>query len=376
MFSLYLGVMQTLEKRKAQVGIEYLALLAIVLIVILPIAYYAYLNITVSGDTAQAQVAVSRIVDAANFVSSEGPGATTQVQITLPNSYDSSKSFLNNTLISIHLDLSGGKDVLGFANQNLLGNLPTSSGVYYLTVSARNGYVYISGGTGLDVEPLLIDVTSQPVNSSTVLSETVIYTNLDQAYPLTVQSTLSWPYNSGVLVAFNDPSDTLFTLNPETSRNVVLNVNITPSAYGTYTGSIVANASNGDVRTVYIVIVVSNTTCNICQTCPSGVTCNATSISIQTFKDSGYSIPKYAFNPMSNIIVTSTDWPANYSLSLTVQNSSGNIPGFPVNVTTNSTGGFQTTVSAGGLNAGSYSVIVNDSNANVQKTAAFSVVNC
>jgi hypothetical protein len=364
------------EKKKAQVGIEYLALLAIVLIVILPIAYYAYLNIIVNGDVAQAQTAVSRIVDAANFVSAQGPGATTQVQIILPNSYDASKSFLNNTLLNIHLDVSGGKDVLGFAEQKLLGSLPASSGVYYLTVSARNGYVYISGGTGLDVNPLLVSVNTQPVNTSTTLSETIVYTNLDQAYPLTVQSTLNWPYSTGVLVSFNDPSDALFNLNPETSRNVVLNVNITPAAYGTYTGSIVANASNGDVRTVNIIIVVANTTCNICQTCPSGVTCNATNIVISTFKDSGYTIPKYAFNPASNIIVTSVDWPVNYSLNLTVQNSSGNIPGFPIVILTNSTGGFQTTIAASSLTAGSYTVIVNDSNANVQRTASFNVVNC
>ncbi len=368
--------MQPAQNRKAQVGIEYLALLAIVLLVILPIAYYAYLNITVNGDTVEAQTAVSRIVDAANFVAAEGPGATTQVQITLPNSYDSNKSYLNNTLININLDLSGGKDTLGVANQILLGNLPVTSGTYQLTVSARNGYVYISGGTGLDVEPLLIDVTSQPVNASTTLSETVVYTNLDQAYPITVQSNLTWPYNSGVLINFNDPSDTLFTLNPETSRNVVLNINLTTSAYGTYTGSIVANASNGDVRTVNIIVEVSNTTCNICQTCPSGVTCNATSISIQTFKDSGYTIPKYAFNPMNNIMLTSSGWPVNFNLSMSLFNTTGMVAGFPINVTSDSNGNVSTSISAVALNAGSYTVYLNDTNAGVSRSASFSVVNC
>ncbi|MDP3741888.1 MAG: hypothetical protein Q8R15_01090 [Candidatus Micrarchaeota archaeon] len=70
---------------RGQAGIEYMALFALVAIVLLAASYYFYSSFQAQSRVFQARIAVDKIASAADAVASQGQGSTKQVTVYFPS---------------------------------------------------------------------------------------------------------------------------------------------------------------------------------------------------------------------------------------------------------------------------------------------------
>ncbi len=131
-------------KWKAQVALEYLLVVGIVLSILLPTALYVYReNETLSG-TYQAQVAASRLASVADNIYAQGPGAKATIGVTFPRGYSNLSTVYGN-FINIKISTpSGYNDIIAVTKANITGSLPVSSGYKLITIEMlANGSVSI-----------------------------------------------------------------------------------------------------------------------------------------------------------------------------------------------------------------------------------------
>jgi len=88
---------------KAQVAVEYLAIVGIVLTIISFLAAYIWQQNEVSTRINQAQIAVSTIAGAADNVYAQGPGAKSNINVFFPNGYEPSESYIENKTILLKI---------------------------------------------------------------------------------------------------------------------------------------------------------------------------------------------------------------------------------------------------------------------------------
>lgn len=127
--------MKTRSGARAQAGLEYITIIAMVLVVILAVFYYGYQDATNKSRVAQAETAIGRIAEAADLVYAQGPGAKTVARVMLPAGISSVYSQLN--VVGFKL-LAGGSrptDVLRVVRGNVTANFSTFEGMHYLEVS-------------------------------------------------------------------------------------------------------------------------------------------------------------------------------------------------------------------------------------------------
>lgn len=130
---------------KAQIAIEYLAIIGIVIAAISLMAAYIWQQNEISSRLQQANVAVNSIVTAADNLYAQGPGAKDQITVIFPSGYTSSLSSIsdNRIVLKIYTPI-GFTDVVGETKANVSGNLPAEEGLKVLTLETVNGYVNIS----------------------------------------------------------------------------------------------------------------------------------------------------------------------------------------------------------------------------------------
>jgi len=130
---------------KAQIAIEYLAIIGIVIAAISLMAAYVWQQNEISSRLQQANVAVNSIVAAADNLYAQGPGAKDQIRVVFPSGYTSSLSSIsdNRIVLKIYTPI-GFTDVVGETKANVSGSLPAEEGLRVLTLETINGYVSIS----------------------------------------------------------------------------------------------------------------------------------------------------------------------------------------------------------------------------------------
>lgn len=69
---------------KGQSGIEYLMLVGVLIVLVLPFAYIIYGDTQTKNNVEISKLAVSKIAKAANLVYAQGPGARTTIKVYLP----------------------------------------------------------------------------------------------------------------------------------------------------------------------------------------------------------------------------------------------------------------------------------------------------
>ena len=143
---------------KAQVSIEYLALIGIALLILGPVLVYATAVVGNSQNQLKistARNAVDRIGDAADLVYVEGQPAQTSIQILLPDSTNSCG--ILNAGKTIQCVLSTASSTVNvFRDTNALlnstaWNLPSAGGYYNVKIIAGVGGVIICYKTILNV---------------------------------------------------------------------------------------------------------------------------------------------------------------------------------------------------------------------------------
>lgn len=115
---------------KAQAGLEYLATVAIVLVILIPVFYYGYQDSVAKTRIAQAELAVAEIASAVDFVFAQSPGSKTTIEVYMPGGINS--TYVGGKLVNINIR---GTSVLRVTKGNVSGTLPTGEGTHFLAIS-------------------------------------------------------------------------------------------------------------------------------------------------------------------------------------------------------------------------------------------------
>jgi uncharacterized protein (UPF0333 family) len=131
-------------RSKAQAGVEYIVLVAFLLLVITPVFLYAFDVSSRSVRTTRAKEAVDSIAIAADNICSLGGGKTT-VDVYMP--YGSQNYTIGQKTIRLNIRVNGvAGDVFSRTMCNVTGNISLSEGYTDIPVSMLpNGTVLIGG---------------------------------------------------------------------------------------------------------------------------------------------------------------------------------------------------------------------------------------
>lgn len=114
--------------RKAQIGLEYIIIFAILLAALTPIFVYSINISSTSMRTMQSRTAVQTIATAANSLYKLGGGKTT-ITVNMPSGVDS--YLVANRTIRLTLLIGDGYgDALALTDSNVTGTIPITEGVH------------------------------------------------------------------------------------------------------------------------------------------------------------------------------------------------------------------------------------------------------
>jgi len=129
---------------KGQSSIEYLMIIGVILLIIIPIFYYAFSSSSSDVRINQANSVVEVLKGAANTVYSIGPGSKKYVWITVPDGVVNSN--IDGDEISLKINLYGDlSDVFSNTKPNVTGQIPIIEGRYQIPVEMLDSGVVVIG---------------------------------------------------------------------------------------------------------------------------------------------------------------------------------------------------------------------------------------
>jgi heme/copper-type cytochrome/quinol oxidase subunit 2 len=134
-------------KKRGQVTLEIIALLAITSIILIVIFVLAFSTIRSSSQMdrdAAATQSLIRLENAVVMVYSQGNGSKTDIAVILPG--DVFSSFLTRTTFGFNYSNTDGSQYAKVRSPgvNMSGSLPNKTGTYYVTVTSNGNNVTLS----------------------------------------------------------------------------------------------------------------------------------------------------------------------------------------------------------------------------------------
>ncbi|HKZ45502.1 MAG TPA: hypothetical protein VJ343_02245 [archaeon] len=131
---------------KAQVSVEYLIIVSVALVVLLPLILYSgeiLRNYNEETRMSLAKNAVKKIGESADWVYSQGPPAKLNTEVYFPSGI--SQTSLENNAILLKMKVSSGTSDIYYSTMSPLnGSIPSVPGYYTITLVAYQDYVNIS----------------------------------------------------------------------------------------------------------------------------------------------------------------------------------------------------------------------------------------
>jgi len=131
---------------KSQVAVEYLIIVSLAFMILIPLILYlnqTFIGYNDDNKLSRADEAVKKIAHTADWVYSQGPPAKQTIEIFIPK--DVEKISLDNKTIEFKVRTSAGvTDVFYETVAELNGALPSTSGYYFISLTAFQDYVNIS----------------------------------------------------------------------------------------------------------------------------------------------------------------------------------------------------------------------------------------
>ncbi|MFH0798253.1 MAG: hypothetical protein V1906_02465 [Candidatus Woesearchaeota archaeon] len=141
--------------KRGQVSTEYIMIVGIVLLLLIPIFYISAEKISNEIKVSQANDAVTSLARAVNVVYSLGPGTKRLIEITIPGGVENTE--VNGTLIQIRLHVFGGSsDVYAMTITNVSGYVPSQKGTYHIPLEAQEDGTVRIGGYNDTTQPAVI----------------------------------------------------------------------------------------------------------------------------------------------------------------------------------------------------------------------------
>lgn len=137
--------MNSAKTRKAQAALEYMMIIGIAMLILVPIILYSYQQNETAMRINQAKLAATQISASAGSLYAQGPGAKTTLDIFLPAGY-SAQSYASGNIVNIKVYTpAGSNDVIEITRANMSGSLPSDSGYRRIFMTMLDsGYVNIT----------------------------------------------------------------------------------------------------------------------------------------------------------------------------------------------------------------------------------------
>jgi len=132
---------------KAQIGLEYMIVVALVIAILVPLFYYANQKLESSRTEGEARIAMNTIVTSVNTVYAQSPGSKLSANVFVPKGYQPASSrLINRTILMNYTSMGGDRyEIIGIAKCNVSGRLPPYWGYHVMTfILQQNGNVSIN----------------------------------------------------------------------------------------------------------------------------------------------------------------------------------------------------------------------------------------
>lgn len=128
--------------KRGQISVEYLILIGVIFLAIIPIFYYALQQSSQNVRMNEANDFVSTLASTADMVYALGPGSQDYVKVVMPGGVENVSISRNE--ISLKVRIFGGiADIFAYSKANLIGSISTGSGSRHISVKNINGTVRI-----------------------------------------------------------------------------------------------------------------------------------------------------------------------------------------------------------------------------------------
>ncbi|MBI4214794.1 hypothetical protein HY546_02260 [archaeon] len=234
---------------RAQSAMEYVVILAVMLLVLFPLIYIANVQSEASAVAVQGRQAADLVISSADRVYALGPGSKVTRLVFIPEGYSPEDSFVNGKVVSMVFFLSDGTNAtISLASvAELRGSLPQTAGLHAMQFSTTEGGYVTIGTAKLTASPgsvsLLLAVGEQD-------TKTITFTNIYTS-PLAVLLTLNGP-------SWLSVNQTSLSLPVGSSASVALSAS--PTSAGSFSASLDASdAATGEkIGLVPVSVLVSS----------------------------------------------------------------------------------------------------------------------
>ena len=131
---------------KGPTAVECVVVIAVGLLILTPMIYFSgkyFQGYKEDTNVLSAKTTVEKIGENVDWVYSQGYPSRVQVTVYIPEGIETASLENRNVLLRIG-STSGSKDVFYTTVSDMVGELPTKSGFYKLSIAAINGYVNVS----------------------------------------------------------------------------------------------------------------------------------------------------------------------------------------------------------------------------------------
>ncbi|MBI5636182.1 hypothetical protein HY993_04440 [Candidatus Micrarchaeota archaeon] len=219
-------------QRKGQGSIEYLSVVLLMLLALLPIIYYSFQQVNSQSAIQQAELAVYKLSSAADAAYVQGVGTQIPVTITIPDGVNLSASYItaNEINLAVYTQNSRTTSVFRTTLSNVSGYFTTNPGTYVFVVSSTPSGVTVAplasniSATPTPGVPLILFAPPTPANQTVFSAQDYVEVNISSNESLS-SAQLVW---NGVAENMAPINSTNFFLN----KTGLANGNYTYAAYG------------------------------------------------------------------------------------------------------------------------------------------------
>ena len=144
-----------MHNKRGQISLEYVMIVGAVLLITIPLFFYAIYEASYKIRLNQADDAVNTLVKAADTVYSMGPGSKKYVWVSIPSGVESSLVDENDVQLTLSI-FGGSSDIHAFSKAVLVGSIPEGKGTYRIPVESLEAGVVRIGEVYTDTTPPVI----------------------------------------------------------------------------------------------------------------------------------------------------------------------------------------------------------------------------
>ena len=134
-------------KKEAQISVEYMFIIGFITVITIPlIIIYQTFTQDSSDEITSSQIlqVAKNIVDAAESVYYLGEPSQTTLKVNIPRGVVGANLSSGYEVVFKVKTPAGESDILQSSSVNITGSLPTSEGLYTITVKSKSDYVEVS----------------------------------------------------------------------------------------------------------------------------------------------------------------------------------------------------------------------------------------